>query len=135
MTPTEAVQLVGIVSQISPAQRIDEYTADAWHMLLDDVELADALEAVRIIGRKQAFIAPAEVLAEVRRIRARRSDGSDATFVYIGDPDDALEYRRQLVAHRRAIGNGYQPPAIHGGRAMPHRAIANTFRNASGGAR
>lgn len=114
MTPTEAVKLVAFVTQISPAQKFDEYTADAWHTLLEDTSFVDAFEAVKRIGRRQPFIAPADVIGEVRVIRRERLDHADATFRYLGDPDDVAEYQRQLAAHRAAIGDGAEPilPAL-----------------------
>lgn len=129
MTPTEAVRLIAFVTQISPAQKFDEFTADAWHTLLEDVPFGDSLEAVKRIGRRQPFVAPADVIAEVKVIRRERLDRADASFVYCGDPDDTVEYQRQLQAHRRAIGDGAEPimPALERGRPTD-RELQIVFR-------
>lgn len=129
MTPTECVKLTRLVKAIAPAQRFDEYTSDAWHTLLSDTEFSDATEAVRRIGRRQPFIAPADIIGEVRAIRRDRLDRADATFVYDGDPDDPVEYKRQLLEHRRGIGDGVEPPlAPPQIVSVPPAAIANTFK-------
>lgn len=110
MTPKEAVTLIRLVRQIAPAQKVDEFTPDAWHPLLEDIRIGDALEAVKRLGRQQPFIAPADIRTEVRKIREERLVNADHTFVFRGDPDNTAEYSRQLLAHRRAIADGEPPP-------------------------
>lgn len=129
MTPTEVVRLLRLVKQIAPAQKLDEFTPDAWHTLLGHIPVVDALEAVKAIGMRQAFIAPSDIIAEVRVIRRKRLDHADSTFVYDGDPDDIADYQRRLKAHVTAIANGAEPPsrpplAV----SVPPKAIANTFK-------
>ena len=51
MTPREVVQLVGIVSQIWPSMKINEYTADAWRPLLEDLGYPDAEQAVSALAK------------------------------------------------------------------------------------
>jgi hypothetical protein len=130
MTPTDVVRLIGLVSQISPAQKFDEYTPDAWHMLLDDIRLEDALEAVRRVGRRQAFIAPADIVTEVKLIRRTRLERADATFVPSADPA-AGSYDEQLIAHRKAIGDGADPgptmPTLP--RAVPPSVFRDVFHD------
>lgn len=129
MTPTEAVRLIAFVTQISPAQKFDEFTADAWHALLEDVPFGDSLEAVKRIGRRQPYVAPADVIAEVRVIRRERLDRADATFAYDGNPDDVVGYKRALAAHRRAIGDGAEPPAAPELTvSVPPAAISGVFQ-------
>lgn len=66
MTPPEAVQLVRIVRQLWPSMKIEEHTPDAWHMVLDDIELGDALKAVRHLARSRSgYIAPADIRRRV----------------------------------------------------------------------
>lgn len=66
MTPTEAVQLVAIVRQLWPSMKIDEYTPDAWHVVLDDLDLADALKAVRHLARSRSgYIMAADIRRRV----------------------------------------------------------------------
>lgn len=62
MTPTEAVKLVGVIRQIWPSMKIDQYTPDAWHMALDDVSLEDALAAVRHLARSRGgYVQPVDI--------------------------------------------------------------------------
>lgn len=62
MTPTEAVKLVGIIRQIWPSMKIDQFTPDAWHMALDDVSLEDALAAVRHLARSRGgYVQPVDI--------------------------------------------------------------------------
>lgn len=70
----EAVALTRLVAAMCPQQKFDEFTPDAWGVLLEDVRFEDAKEAVTNLGRKQVFIAPSEILTEVRRIRNSRLD-------------------------------------------------------------
>lgn len=66
MTPTETVKLVAIVRQLWPSMKIDEHTPDAWHVTLDDLDLADALAAVRHLARSRSgYIAPADIRRRV----------------------------------------------------------------------
>ena len=118
MNETEVVELVAILSQIAPAQKLDEYTADTWYELLDDISFGDARKAMTRVAKRQSFVAPADIRAEVKVIRRERLDKADSTFVYTGDPDDTAEYQRQLRAHIRAIGDGRQPPPSP---ALPRR--------------
>ena len=48
MTPTEIVGLVRLVKALCPSQAIDEYTPDAWHLVLDDITVADAKAIVAL---------------------------------------------------------------------------------------
>ena len=118
MTRTETVALLRIVRAVCPAQKFDEYTPDAWHELLDDLRLEDCRLAVKALGQRQVFIAPAEIRAEVRRIRRERLD---RTPLPVPPPD--LTPQQTLAWQRdtnRAIADGtYQPPPLELVRPMP----------------
>lgn len=104
MNANEALLLCRYVRACCPQQAIDEYTPTAWADLLGDIRLEDAKEATRRVASKQPFVAPAEIRAEVRRIRSKRiSDHPPLT-----PPPDLSEleqrqWRRQAV---RRIGDG-----------------------------
>lgn len=134
MTPTETVQLVAFVSQISPAQKLDEFTADSWHELLDDLPFGDALAAVKRVGRRQPFIAPADIRAEVRVIRRERLDKADSTYVPPPGEQSFSDYQRGLLAHRRAVGDGAEIPEPLRPIAAPKpRALDAVFRRPPSG--
>lgn len=121
MTPVECVKLARLVKSVAPAQAFDEFTPDVWHALLSSLRFEDAAEAVRRVAQRQAFIAPADIIAEVRALRRGRLDRADATFVATCDPDDVEEYQRQLAAHRRRMGDDDAPttrPALPAGRPL-----------------
>lgn len=104
MNAQEAALLCRYVRACCPQQAIDEYTPTAWADLLGDVRLEDAKEAVRRVVGRQPFVAPAEIRAEVRRIRAKRIDDHPPLIPPPG-LDDAQE-RRWLREARWRIGNG-----------------------------
>ena len=114
MTPQEAVMLSGYVEQLCPQQRFNEYTGDAWADLMPDVRYVDALEAVKVLGAKQVFIAVAEILAEVKRIRSKRiaefyaKGNPDAPAGF--DPDDVQAFIRWQVDTEKAIADGDLKP-------------------------
>jgi len=72
MTPLEATTLCRLAKAMCPQQAVDEFTPDAWHMLLDDLRFEDAKAALVNVARQQPFVAPAEIRAEVRKIRSQR---------------------------------------------------------------
>lgn len=110
MTPRETVLLTRYVKACCPQQQIDEYTPDAWHDLLGDLELNDCREAVKNVATRQPFVAPAEIRAEVRRIRSERLEGFQYTPVE-GDEATAV-YLAALRAQRAAVADGRRPPAL-----------------------
>jgi len=114
MNRQETVALTRIVAAACPQQAIDDYTPDAWYELLDDLTFADCREAVRVIGRRQPFMAPAEIRAEVRRIR---NDRIARTVLPAPPPeltDDPAAYREALAANIQAAADGELPAAADG---------------------
>lgn len=74
MNAKEAIALCRMVKSICPAQKFDEFTPDFWHPLLADISFDDAKDAVIGVAKRQPFIAPAEIRAQVmitNRARAR----------------------------------------------------------------
>ena len=72
MNRQEAVALTRYVKACCPQQAIDEYTPNAWHDLLGDLDLAVCRQAAARVARRQPFVAPAEIRAEVRSERQQR---------------------------------------------------------------
>ena len=109
MNSTEVAKLCRYVAAMCPAQKFDEATPDAWTHVLRDVRIEDARVAVVELAKRQPFIAPSEIIAEVRRIRARRIDA-----VTLDPPaevaSDTAGYLRWLRRSRRAVANGWEPP-------------------------
>jgi hypothetical protein len=70
MNPSDTVLLIRYVRACCPQQAMDEYTADAWHDLLGDLDLAECRTAVVTVAKRQPFVAASEIRTEVKRCRA-----------------------------------------------------------------
>lgn len=114
MNLAETADLLRTIRAICPAQAQDEYSPEAWNLVLDDVPLPDATAAVRRIARsaspKPLWIDPRQILNEVRRIRAARRDATPTT----GAPTDPAAYCEWLKSARQQIasGNRTDTPAL-----------------------
>lgn len=109
MNSQEVIVLARYVRALCPQQRFDEYTPDAWTDVLTPYPLEDARQAAARIARRQPFIAPAEIITEIRAIRAERLEG----FQYEPTPDETpREYLTRLRAQRAAVASGHRPPAV-----------------------
>lgn len=129
MNHGEAVKLCRLVQACCPAQKMDEFTPDAWATLLEDTRYADAELAVREVAKRQPFVAPSEIIAEVRRIRTKRIDeyGPIDPPAHL-DPDNARAFIEWERSAKEAIADG-NPPARAGELTQrPMAAIEGTFR-------
>ena len=128
MNGLEAAQLVTLVSQLCPGQKLGPGTDVAWQLVLDDVAYADAQDAVRAMYRRlaedddykgYARIEAKDILAEVRRMWRRRLDRLDPETL-IPPPDLSVEedlaWRRRTI---RAIANGAPIPTGTRGELKP----------------
>lgn len=117
MKPTEAVILTEYVQACCPQQVIGEYTADAWFDLLGDLDLTDCKTAVQTVAKRQPFVAPSEIRAEVRRIKDERLERNPVPAPPPELLDDPIAYNGHLRRSAQAIAGG-QPEhaAIEGAR-------------------
>lgn len=104
MNKTEAITLCRFVKACCPQQTLDEYTPDAWAMLLDDVRFNDAREAVTDLAKRQNFISPAEIRLTVANIRRDRLNHAPDYQPPPGLTD--AEYIGWLKQTRRLIADG-----------------------------
>lgn len=74
MTPDDALNLCKFAKQAAPQQAIDQDTPAAWFVLLNDLRYEDAQQGLVRVLQRQAFVAPAEIRAEVRKMRGERLD-------------------------------------------------------------
>jgi hypothetical protein len=112
VTPQEAVKLCRLTQACCPAQKFDAYTPDAWMDLLSDIRFEDAAAAVKEVARKQPFVSPSEIRAEVRRVRSKRIAEDVIHELHPPadlDPDDARAYISWLSEAIRALGDGEVP--------------------------
>lgn len=125
MNQQETAALIRMVKALCPAQRFDEYTPDAWLLVLDDIPADAAVNALKPLARTQRFIAPADIAEHIRRERAQRPDTAgidEATAVPDADPDDVPAYLAALRAGRCRV------PAVERSRPVP-ALMAGTFRH------
>ncbi|MEZ3180329.1 hypothetical protein KYY02_17040 [Streptomyces pimonensis] len=110
MTPDETVVLARYVRALCPQQKFDEYTPDAWHDVLADFALADARTAAAAVARKQPFVSPAEIIAEIRQTRDNRAADIQGpglpAEVPDADPDDVQAYLAALRGQRTRAADG-----------------------------
>lgn len=126
MRPEEVVNLTRYVRALCPQQKFDEYTADAWYDILRPHDLEDCRAAAANLAARQPFVAPAEIVAEVKQIRARRLEN----FQY--EPvagETTAEYLARLRGQQAAIASGRvtpptSRPALEGG---PHKDVAKVL--------
>lgn len=129
MSPDETVMLARYVKALCPQQAFDSHTPDAWHDVLGAYRLDDARQAAANLAGRQAFIAPGELVPEIRRIRDARI--GDTTPAYLPPRED--ETGAQYVARRRAqlaaIADGREQPVPIGElRGGPHPDVAARLR-------
>lgn len=96
MNPEEIATIIGMVKALCPAQRVDEFTPDAWELVLEDYPFKDAKAALKKLGGQLRFIAPSDIAQEIRRVRNLRAgqyqDYEDTLPDW--DPDDVPGYLR-----------------------------------------
>ncbi|MBS2548819.1 hypothetical protein KGQ19_18290 [Catenulispora sp. NL8] len=108
MTPSETVKLLRMVAAACPAMRIEEHTPEAWHMILGDQTFADCVQALRLVAREQTWIAPADLIAAIRRIRAERIERANLVYEPAGE-ESARDFCRRLATMRRTAADGDVP--------------------------
>lgn len=104
MNAEEAAILCRFAKAACPQQAIDEHTPAMWALLLAEVRLEDAKVALVNVTRSKPFVAPAEIIGEVKRIRAKRiADAGDLTPPPNLTPLETTAWLREA---RRRVGDG-----------------------------
>jgi hypothetical protein len=124
MNNQEATMLCRYVAAACPQQKFDELTPDAWADLLGDLRFVDCKDAAKAITQRQAFCAPSEIRAEVRRLRADRIAKAEHLF----DPTGVLDYGAWLGDMRRRAGDGDFEPTVLDLPPRDMRVLEGTFR-------
>jgi hypothetical protein len=105
MSPAEAASLLTIAAAFDN-RKPDADQARAWSMALDGIRFEDARDAVVAHYRvSKEWLMPSEVIATVKRIRAKRIDDF-GPFDPPPGVHDPLEYREYLANTRRQIADG-----------------------------
>ncbi len=119
MDERDIARIVRLVKALCPAQKFDEYTPEAWELVLEDLAFADARQALKTLGGQLRFIAPSDIAQEVgRAARARASfppgtgpEAIEAEIRAVDGPEDVAGYLRALRAERRRVAG---PPVSVG---------------------
>lgn len=110
MNSQEVTTLCAYVYTLCPQQRFDEHTPDVWGDLLAPYALDEARAAVVAVASRQAFVAPAEIITEIKARRAERIEL--ANIVYDGDPlETGAESAAAIRELIRAAGDGLTGPS------------------------
>ena len=113
MSPEETVALCRLVKAICPSQALDQYTPDAWALILRHIDYNDAKQAVIDIASrplepgKSRYIEPGHIIGGVRRIRAKRIEDYGPVSPPAGL--DTAGYMDWLRETRHLIGSGLPP--------------------------
>jgi hypothetical protein len=127
----ETVELCAIIAQVAPAQKFDELTPVMWQPILEDVRMVDAKTALRSLAARLSFIAPADIVQEVKRIRRQRVEEGPAfdPRAYPGCDDPAV-YAHAIRDHVRRIADG-EPPKQAPPLALTTRPVAELIADLS----
>ena len=117
MNRTDAIKLCRYVHAATPAQKLDEYTPQAWADILEDLPCGfdEARAAVVAIKRRQVFVDCSDIIAQVRAMRDERIRQAPP------DPpppellDDERAYREYLRESARQVADGEPGPRAIGG--------------------
>jgi len=111
---TEILQICRMVKAFCPSQQFDQYTPDAWTLVLSDQPFEDAKQAIVDIARapldmgKSRYIEPGHIIGVILRIRARRLAEAGTPSPPAGlDADEYLRWHRQT---NHAIATGTLGP-------------------------
>lgn len=109
MDDLESVMITRYVKALCPQQKFDEYTADAWFDVLGPYTLDDCKRSAALIAGRQPFVAPAEIVAEVKKLRNARLEG----FQYepVDGDDNPRVYLENYRRQRELVANGLRAPS------------------------
>lgn len=112
MNRADAVKLCRLVKSLCPSQTFDEYTPDAWMLILAGYDYDDAKTAVAALvsaplepGRAR-YIEPGHIIGGIDRLRRKRLEAA------MPEPPSGLDTRAYLDWLRRTraqIANGHTP--------------------------
>jgi hypothetical protein len=109
----EAFRICRMAKALSPAQAVDEYTPEAWALILRTWRYADAEAALEVLGAEQEFIHVSHIVKRIKRLRAERltAFGALPTPPVSIDPDDTTALQRWQAETTRAIADGTLTPS------------------------
>jgi hypothetical protein len=104
----DAIKLCRYVHAITPGQKLDEYTPQAWADILEDLPCSfdEARSVVINIKRRQVFVDCSEIVAEVRAVRDERIRLNPPPAPPPELLDDPEAYRQHLRDSTRLAADG-----------------------------
>jgi hypothetical protein len=120
MTPDESLRICRLAKALSPAQAVDEYTPEAWAVVLRSVRFKDAEDALAQLGAEQEWIHVSHIVKRVKTIRADRVKRHYANAQPPSGLTDAgyAEWQRRTI---KAIADGELEPPVPA--AIGHRDV------------
>lgn len=112
MNVEEVAKLYLMARTAFSAQKFAEHTPDLWGELFADYPYADMRAALMWCTRNKEWLNVKDMLAEVKRIRAKRINEDTLHKLYPPDdldPDNPRAYIDWLVTQVRALGDGVEP--------------------------
>src|SRR5215469_11675087 len=115
MNRKQVVLLTRTVAAACPQQVIDDYTPDAWFDLLGDLGFDECRLALAAVAKRQPFVAPSEIRAEVKRAREQRLARVPVSAPPAELTDKPGRYAEAVREGVKRIADGFaMPPAIEG---------------------
>lgn len=108
MNLKEVGLLLGYVAGACPAQKMNDLTGDAWLDILGHLSYDECRAAVRIVGAKQPFISPSDIIAQVAAVRSPERPHSNACRGQ--DHRNCLMTWCECICHPGAIQKLAGPP-------------------------
>lgn len=120
MNMSETTALIRFIAAACPAQKFDEYTADAWATALEDVDAGDAKIATIKLVREKPFIACSDIVTGIKHLRRKRleafGDIGSAPREILDDPRAWQKWERErregILSGRITKENDTHPPEL-----------------------
>ena len=125
MNREEAIEVCRLAKTISPSQPMDDYTPDAWALILRKWRKGDALLALEELGSNQEWIHVSHVVKEIKRIRRNRvlAYGTPPDPPATLNADDPQAYAAFLARTNEQIADGQIVRAEDDRAQLPRRNI------------
>lgn len=113
MNKTEIGKLLAYVAGACPSQKMNDLTGDAWHDILGHLDYDECRAAARVVGAKQPYIAPSDIIAAVAEHRSPEAPHSNACRGH--DHRNCSMTWCMCVCHPKAVQQLAGPPAYEAG--------------------
>lgn len=103
ITRTDVVRLVAYVTQVQPAQQVDEYTPDAWFDILGDMSATfDQLRAATAeVAKRERWIYPSAIREELSTILRAANPPARAAAIEAPSKYETYEERSERIARNK----------------------------------